>query len=113
MQDPQTKAKRREVLVAIAALSEQRDLPVPMNVWFGAPGWLNVRLDNNDREGVLRWSDAVQNGEVTEDLLSGSGHRPFYQVRSDRYSSDGPVWLGLDHLEIWSACDASEAGELA
>jgi hypothetical protein len=113
MQDEQTMARRREVLNALLDVTEQHRLPLPMHINFDSYDGVNLRLEANDRDGVHRWAEALNNGEVTEDHLTGDGHRPFYSVRSLLNRHESPTWLGLSQVYIWSACNTSEAGEPA
>jgi hypothetical protein len=104
-------ARRREIVRAVADLSEQHDLPMPGDIYVSGRDCVTLRMDEDDREGVVRWTAATSNGavETTEPMGGGKngGHR-FVSVMSDRWSHSAPTWLGVSRLNIWSACDVPE-----
>ena len=105
-------ARRREIVRAVADLSEKHDLPMPMHVQL-LGDTIQLRMNDNDRDGVVRWTAATDNGavETTEPMGGGkNGGRRFVSVMSERWNHNGPIWLDAQNFYIWSACDAPEGG---
>lgn len=110
MQDQQNAARRRTIVRAVIDLSEQRDLPVPMDIGLKQES-VTLRLDNNDPFGVRSWADALGITDVTIDRLNEGRPDAFDSVRAEAWYHTGPVWLDLRHVYVWSACDVDEGGE--
>jgi hypothetical protein len=102
MQDPEIHRKRREVLRAIADVAVMHNLPLPTSIEIDSG--LSLRLDDNDREGVHAWSNALTL-ELGDERALNCGRR-FYDVAAKGTWRDGDI-------EVWSACDVDKAGEPA
>jgi hypothetical protein len=105
---------RRIALRAIADLTVEHNLPVPMSIDISSH-WpsLKLRLDDNDREGVRRWGEALGLDPVTE-VPVGTGSTAFISVHADNLTVSGyehPVRLRFENVEVWSACDRQRGGE--
>lgn len=110
MQTPETATERRAIVRAVAEISAQLVLPMPMSIQFGRG--IQLRLDDDDRDGVTGWAEALSNGSVTEGVVPDAAGEPsFVSVRSEAYESDRPTWLGLQRIYIWSACELPAGGE--
>jgi hypothetical protein len=112
MQDQQVTSKRRNVVRAVADLSEQLELPMPMHVLFSGAS-VQLRIDNNDRNGVAQWAFALGTGLVEISESMDDGNRAFVSVSSEAWNFDGPIWMDMQSVRIWSAGDVLEGGEQA
>lgn len=112
---PDSPEFRREVLRTLLELSKQHDLPMPSHISFQGSTTFGLLLDlqmgDNDSAGVDRWTEVLANGPITSRVIGKTPERTFVNYRSDRWSSDGPTWLGLARVDIWSALDLTDGGE--
>ena len=113
MQDPETTSRRRTVVRTLADLTEQYDLPMPLTVDFtGMSGGITLQLDKNDREGVHRWAEVLELGEVTTSRVH-KGSINFDSVQVELWQMDGPTPFDAYRFTVWSACDVPVGGEQA
>jgi len=113
MQDQQVTERRREIARAVADLSEQHQLPMPMTLQWSSTGGVQLRMDDNDRDGVVRWAAALETGAVTTSEPMDNNGSPLVSVRSESWYFRGPTWMNLHHVDIWAACDVLPAGDQA
>jgi hypothetical protein len=103
---------RRVVLNTIVQLSVEHQMPMPRAITHHATGGVTIQLEDNDRDAVAQWTDALDNGPISETLVAGSGHR-FFSVKSEKWAMDGPTWLNLYRVDVCSHCDSTKNGEPA
>jgi hypothetical protein len=112
MQDQQVTSRRRDVVRAVADLSEQHSLPMPLHILLSGES-VQLRCDDNDRDAVERWTEALGTGAIeTSEPMDDAGSL-FCSVSSEAWSFDGPTWMDARSVRVWSACDVPEAGEQA
>lgn len=111
MQDEQVTSRRREIARAVADLSERHQLPMPMTLQWSSRGSVQLRLDENDRDGVVRWAAVLGTGAVTTSEPMDGADDAFVSVRSAAWKYDGPTWMNLPNVDIWAACDVPPAGD--
>lgn len=106
-QTPEITARRRDIVRALADLTEQHNLPMPFSIDMDFHSSLNnvvvdLRLDDDDRGGVNRWAEALGLGDVTDRPIQSD--RPFIAVQARRRQTDGPTWFDVAQFSVWSAC---------
>lgn len=97
--------QRVKAFQALIELAATLGLPVPMDVTFTisrafvGEQLISLRLDDNNRDAVARWTEALELGPVSERRVGD-----FIAVKAEAWD-DGATWLGFRQVEVWSACD--------
>lgn len=103
---------RLEALRSLVALVERHDLPVPSSVTFTDFGdgvhWLDVRLDDGQREGVAAWAGVLGLQLQPARVLTTDG-KDWASVRAVRSHHDTPVWVDFHEVKVWASCDVELA----
>jgi hypothetical protein len=104
--------RRREIVRAIADLSEKHNLPMPMDIGFSSQlDLISLRLNDNCGGYVRGWAEALGTGEVTRTRVgAGKGFRAFDAVKSELHDHSGPTWFGAQMVGVWAA-DFTPEGE--
>lgn len=106
--------QRAAALTTLAQLADHHSLPMPLSMSFLGENYptrlLEIRLDN-DRPGSVRdWAKVLGLGAPMSTDHAGKNHAPFTSVKAKAWARDGgPLWLGFDTVEVWTACRANAA----
>lgn len=93
---------RLETYRSVVALAELHDLAPPVAVLMIGPDYVELRLDDDNRDGVTAWAAVLKLGAPLDRIIHKGGPNQFTAVRAERWDSN---WLNWPHVVVLSYCD--------